>query len=62
LFFDYEKGNLKFIIDKNTKEKDIDFINNLIIEGKNIDIITNKKCDIWKKYNTLFIPKIKKFF
>lgn len=62
LKFETQNSDLSFVIDNNTKEDEINFINDLIIEGKSVNVITNKKCDSWQKYNTLFIPKIEKQF
>lgn len=59
LIYEKEKSDLNFTIDNKTNEYEINFINDLIIEGKNIEVVSNKKCDTWEKYNTLFIPSIK---
>lgn len=48
---------LKYKLSKKVTEKEINELNDLIIEGHKIKIEVNKKNNSWEKFNTLFIPR-----
>ena len=65
----YIKNNLKiddadyhidYKISKKVDKKEIEILNNLIIENNDINIYVSKRNNEWKKYNTLFYPLVNK--
>ena len=53
---------LNYYISKKCTEEEIELLNSLIIDNYRINIYTTKNNNKWREYNTLFIPKIKKYF